>query len=34
MLMDIFVGIMCVIATGAAIWVWWIENGNRKEQDD
>lgn len=34
MLMDIFVGIMCVIAAGAGIWVWWIENGNRKDKQD
>lgn len=31
MAMDIFVGIMCVIAAGAGVWVWWMENGGRSE---
>lgn len=29
--MDIFVGVMCVIALGAGIWVWWMENGGRSK---
>lgn len=32
MLMDIFVGIMCVAAAGAGIWVWWVENGGHTEK--
>lgn len=27
MLQDIFVGIMCVIVAGVAVWGWWLENG-------
>lgn len=27
MLETIFVGFMIVIALGAGIWAWWIENG-------
>lgn len=25
---NIFVGILCVIALVAAVWGWWIENGD------
>ena len=32
MAMDIFVGIMCVIAVGAGIWVWWMENGGTDQE--
>lgn len=30
MLQDIFVGVMCVIVAGVAIWGWWLENGPDK----
>ena len=33
MAMDIFVGVMCVIAAAAGIWVWWREHGSDPEQD-
>lgn len=35
MLQDIFVGIMCVIVAGVAVWGWWLENGpDRSEPKD
>ncbi len=35
MLQDIFVGIMCVIVAGVAVWGWWLENGpDRSETKD
>lgn len=24
---NIFVGILCIIAAGASIWGWWVDNG-------
>ncbi len=30
MLQDIFVGAMCVIVAGVAVWGWWLENGPDK----
>jgi hypothetical protein len=30
MVEKIFVIILCVIVAGAAIWGWWIENGNSR----
>lgn len=32
MLQDIFVGVMCVIVAGVAVWGWWIENGPDKSK--
>jgi len=31
MAMDILVGIICVVAVCAGVWVWRMENGNRNE---
>ena len=33
MLQDIFVGVMCVIVAGVAVWGWWIENAPDKSGD-
>jgi hypothetical protein len=27
MVENIFVGALCAIAVGAAVWGWWLENG-------
>lgn len=31
MLQDIFVGVLLVVAAVAGVWVWWIENGGRRD---
>lgn len=33
MAMDIFVGVMCVMAAVAGVWVWWMENGGRGDDE-
>ena len=34
--MNIFVAILCIVAFGAGIWGWWIENGrsDKKQEED
>ena len=43
MLQDIFVGAMCVIVAGVAVWGWWLdygpdksgsEEGEKEEQEE
>jgi hypothetical protein len=29
---NIFVGVLCVCAIGAAIWGWWLENGSSNDK--
>ena len=29
--MNIFFGVMVIIAVGAVIWSWWMENGPEKK---
>lgn len=31
--MNIFVGVMVIIAVGAGIWGWWMENGPEKKDE-
>ena len=31
--MNIIVGIMCALALGGGVFVWWIENGSHTKKD-
>ena len=33
MVQDIFVGVLCVIAVAAGVWVWWLDHGGREEKE-
>lgn len=32
--LDIFVGILCILAFGACAWAWWMNRGNSAGQND
>lgn len=31
---NIFVGVLCVIALAAGVWVWWLDNSGTEQRKD